>query len=119
MPKQAPRPCLIPGCGSLREDGGYCSFHASVKEKERSRREKERGRPSTIERGYDKNHVRLRAYMKSKYPICATPGCYKHSVDLDHIDGNTRNLEESNLQMLCSSCHSIKSVREQGAGWKK
>jgi len=51
-------------------------------------------------------------YTKKKY--CEAPGCTfvpVHGVQLevDHIDGNKRNNDESNLQTLCCNCHRLKT----------
>jgi hypothetical protein len=51
-----------------------------------------------------------------KVDTCQSTNCpvdkrFNFTTDLlhiDHIDGNNRNNEESNIQTLCSICHSIK-----------
>jgi hypothetical protein len=34
------------------------------------------------------------------HPVC---------LDVDHIDGNSKNEEHDNLQILCSNCHRLKT----------
>lgn len=34
--------------------------------------------------------------------------------EVDHVDGNDRDSSPSNLQSLCTSCHSRKTARENG-----
>ncbi|WP_218011156.1 HNH endonuclease signature motif containing protein [Herbidospora mongoliensis] len=51
--------------------------------------------------------------IRAQRPVCeaceAAP-----SDEVDHIDGNKSNWAESNLQALCSSCHSRKTARHDG-----
>lgn len=44
---------------------------------------------------------------------CAACGCYGDQVD--HRDGNSHNNDHDNLQSLCASCHSRKTLKEQQA----
>jgi 5-methylcytosine-specific restriction endonuclease McrA len=37
-------------------------------------------------------------------------------LDVDHIDGNRKNNDESNLQTLCANCHRLKT--KQNKDWK-
>lgn len=69
-------------------------------------------RPSAAARGYDANHRRLRLIVLKEQPICAI--CKTaFSTEMDHIDGNVNNLERSNLQGLCKSCHSKKTASQR------
>ena len=45
---------------------------------------------------------------------CAKEGRVTPAAEVDHIDGNARNLWRENLQPLCKPCHSKKTAREQG-----
>lgn len=38
-------------------------------------------------------------------------------LDVDHIDGDRSNNNESNLQTLCANCHRLKTKQDQN--WKK
>ena len=64
---------------------------------------------------YDtKRWKRLRRMVLAKDPICITIGCNKPATDVDHIDGNNANNHMSNLDALCHSCHSRKTVFHDG-----
>ena len=34
-------------------------------------------------------------------------------MDIDHIDGNHKNNDKSNLQVLCANCHRLKTYQNQ------
>ena len=53
-----------------------------------------------------------RPYILAKKSYCESCGFIaKHSsqLDVDHIDGNNLNNDESNLQTLCANCHRLKT----------
>ena len=55
---------------------------------------------------------RKKPYKKHKKDYCEKCGFVaEHTVqlDVDHIDGNHKNNELSNLQTLCSNCHRLKT----------
>lgn len=59
----------------------------------------------------------IRAEQLQFEPLCRE--CSKSckitpATDVDHIDGDSWNNRPSNLQSLCHSCHSAKTVRENG-----
>lgn len=71
-------------------------------------------RPSATKRGYGVVHRRLRLMVLREEPICRA--CHvADATEMDHKDGNNRNLRRDNLQGLCKRCHSRKSVAEQGS----
>lgn len=35
---------------------------------------------------------------------------HRSQLDVDHIDGNSKNHERSNLQTLCANCHRLKTI---------
>jgi 5-methylcytosine-specific restriction endonuclease McrA len=57
----------------------------------------------------------VRRYLTSKYSkgcaICGwkviNPITGRIPLEIDHIDGNSENNNESNLRMLCPNCHSL------------
>ncbi|MCO6436913.1 MAG: HNH endonuclease [Phycisphaerae bacterium] len=78
-------------------------------------------RPSPSQRGYDRHWQRVRRWYLMKHPLCEDPfndhdGRVVAGEVVDHIvplaRGGTHN--ESNLQTLCASCHSKKTVKYDG-----
>ncbi|MCC7291477.1 MAG: HNH endonuclease [Phycisphaerales bacterium] len=78
-------------------------------------------RPSSHARGYDKAWQKLAQRFRLEHPFCADPfGHHGHvRVRGEHVDhavalarGGTN--EWSNLQTLCASCHSRKTIGFDG-----
>lgn len=110
MASKPMRPCLHVGCSELIPSG-YCGKHKKDKQAY------DRYRGSSTERGYDARHRRIREVVRREEPLCREclkTGQLTPSNEMDHIDGNPRNTERANLQMLCKACHSRKTIREQG-----
>lgn len=104
------RTCQHIGCSALVEQG-YCDKHKKDKQSY------DRYRGSSTERGYGARHRQIREVVIREEPLCREclkTGRITPSNEMDHIDGNPWNTERSNLEMLCASCHSRKTVREQG-----
>lgn len=55
-------------------------------------------------------------YKDSKCKICGFIALHPCQLDIDHIDGNHKNNELSNLQTLCSNCHRLKTFLNKD--WK-
>lgn len=54
----------------------------------------------------------VRRYRKHKKDHCEKCGFipeHRCQLDVDHIDGNHKNNELSNLQTLCANCHRLKT----------
>jgi 5-methylcytosine-specific restriction endonuclease McrA len=49
------------------------------------------------------------AYKKDKCDGCGFVAKHKCQLDVDHIDGDKTNDNESNLQTLCANCHRLKT----------
>jgi 5-methylcytosine-specific restriction protein A len=72
-------------------------------------------RPGPSVRGYDRSWRRLRAAFLMQYPMCED--CMrKPATEVDHIIAIEKggNNDDTNLQALCKSCHSRKTVKCDG-----
>lgn len=45
-----------------------------------------------------------------KCEICGFEAINKCQLDIDHIDGDAKNNDFSNLQILCANCHRLKTL---------
>ena len=108
------RPCSAPGCFIATAER-YCTKHKEYHEKRR---------PSSYKRGYGAKWRKLRKIILWEYPFCqgfikGVSGkpyqCNEPAQEVDHIiplsSGGTN--EHDNLQSLCKSCHSRKTIQEQ------
>jgi len=48
-------------------------------------------------------------HRKNKCEHCGFVPQHKSQLDVDHIDGNKKNNDPSNLQTLCANCHRLKT----------
>lgn len=117
MPYAALRICSAPGC-AVKVRTGRCPQHA------RQQRQHER-RHYTAIRYDDPRWIALRDEVRLEQPFCAhrdrhPATCTLVTDDVDHIvphDGDeTLFLERTNLQGLCKSCHSRKTMTERHRG---
>ena len=63
-------------------------------------------------RKYCGSHSR-RIYARHKKDSCGECGfkpVHMVQLDVDHIDGNRKNNDLSNLQTLCANCHRLKTL---------
>jgi 5-methylcytosine-specific restriction enzyme A len=118
MTHRPKRPCSRPGCSALVDVGTqYCDAHRKVKQQAQ---DSHRGTSSS--RGYDADWRRLRETHLSNNPLCVkckARGFIVAGTDVDHIiafDGkdDPLRLDPTNLQTLCKSCHSKKTIQEDG-----
>lgn len=99
MPETPPHPCRQPKCPNLVERGKtWCEIHGK--------------RKSAAKRGYDGAWRNVRANFLAHNPYCVHCGAPGNEVD--HIvphRGNRALFENTNnLQTLCKSCHSRKTI---------
>jgi len=101
MPSKPLKACSVPGCGGRALRRGRCEQHA---------KQYERGRPSAAKRGYDREWREIRAEHLAMYPFCVV--CGLPATDVDHIVPRAQggSSEHSNLQSLCHTHHSRKTI---------
>lgn len=54
-------------------------------------------------------HRKGKRTKKSYCENCGFVALHPCQLDIDHIDGNKTNNQDSNLQTLCANCHRIKT----------
>jgi 5-methylcytosine-specific restriction enzyme A len=115
MPRRAARPCAVPGCPNIATHGSYCDDHEAERQATIDAR-----RASPASRGYGRNWRRLRGMYLRRHPYCEDPfGVHDEPVQATQVDhiiplraGGTNKFD--NLQALCTSCHSRKTVMSDG-----
>jgi len=115
MPLQPPRPCGKPGCGELTRKR-YCDKHQA----EANKTYDQHGRDKERKRFYDGEPwraVRARKLAQDRFcEECRKGGTLVLATHVDHIveikDGGAK-LDMENLQSLCHSCHSRKTMQER------
>jgi len=118
MPYKPACPCHKPGCPNLTNDpSGYCPLH-----KKEARREQDKARGTSTERGYNNRWRKVRKQYLSKHPLCVE--CQKEdrivaATVVDHIipakDSPELFWDEGNWQSLCKYHHDVKTAKEDGA----
>ena len=116
MPYKPPKPCAHPGCPELVRDGRYCAKHKrQVNADYNSHR-----RDKTAQSFYDSPQWRrLRKMKLNAQPLCEEchrNGRFTPARHVDHIKEISHGgapLDMANLQSLCHSCHSSKTLRER------
>lgn len=76
-------------------------------------------RPSPCKMGYGRTWEKLRLMVLRDQPICAH--CQRApATEVDHIIAKAKggDNDRANLVGLCKPCHSVKTCREDGGGWK-
>jgi 5-methylcytosine-specific restriction protein A len=101
------KPCNY--CGSTFPAGGKCTCGGRSKPK----------RKSACARGYDRRWEAARLAYLIRNPLCAhCAPRITQAAELDHITPHRGDMtvfwDESNWQGLCKSCHSHKTVGEDG-----
>ena len=114
MPRKPKRPCSYPGCPRLVE-GQYCDEHKKLTAKQYNKY----GRDNFTKCFYKTPEwLYARKKQLEQHPFCEEclkEGKRKKATMVDHIipikQGGDK-FAPSNLQSLCWSCHSRKSVEE-------
>ena len=116
MPQAAKKPCKQPGCAAV-VDNGYCPAHAHVQAQRRRQYDRDRG--NSCERGYDAQWRKLRTLHLNAHPLCVhcrAKGIITAATEVDHITPHRGDfalrIDPANLQSLCKPCHSRKTATE-------
>ena len=114
------KPCKQPGCAELVRGGGYCAKHKKTAAVNGSGDKRRRGSEAwhyLYNRG---KWGELRAMQLLLQPFCvecAKAGRRRRAEEVDHITPHKGDEElffnVDNLQSLCKSCHSRKTIAEQ------
>ena len=116
MPLRSPHPCGFPGCPKLVREGRFCAEHTR-----QVKGQYDRNRDSAAIRGYDRRWQEIRRMYLRRNPLCADPfGIHAElrqvvaATEVDHKLPKRQggSDDESNLQGLCKSCHSRKTMME-------
>ena len=115
------KPCRRTGCPELVRGGGYCAKHRKDVRRIKATIHGERGESGEWHGLYYTVRWReIRAAQLIREPYCrdcAAHGVRTPATDVDHIvphRGNKRLFyDATNLQSLCHSCHSRKTIAEQ------
>lgn len=110
MPVRAPSLCV---CGKVIPSGTICSCRKKAKAARDAKHDKKRGSASA--RGLDNDWRKLRARHLEKHQFCVRCGAKGKVVD--HIVPRSiapgRRLDPTNLQTLCTPCHSSAKQRAE------
>lgn len=114
MPYRPKKPCSYPGCPKLTNER-YCPEHKKIMNAQYDARIRDR---DAAEFYHSKEWKRLRQGFLLEHPFCEE--CWRNgkltkASVVDHIVPIKQGgpaLDENNLQALCVSCHSRKSVIE-------
>ena len=107
MPTAIKRACLYPGCINHAVKNGKCDVH---KQQDRSNEAEDR------HRFYKQKQWRkfAKTYL-IEHPLCVLCAGLTAATQVDHIVPRSEggdDWDEANLQALCQSCHSRKTMRE-------
>jgi len=106
LPYRNPRVCSQPGCGALILKGYYCTKHKTLSDI--------RYRPAQYNHAKLRNNKAwqdIRKEVLEYNPYCE---CGNIATEVDHIVAirNGGDNDPSNLQAMCKSCHSRKTLSE-------
>ena len=115
------RPCRYPGCFALTKDG-WCPAHKP--EPRRSVRRESAKWHNWYNLSIWTQDLRPAQLLREPFcRECARRGLRTWATDVDHIRDHKGQwalfMDESNLESLCHSCHSRKTMREQWQNRRK
>jgi len=115
MPTRPKKGCAKAGCPKVIPGGvRFCPAH----QEEFRLRKNEDARRRQNNRGLKTSSAawkRIRTHQLALHPLCVhceKEGKITAASHVDHISGNSHDNSSSNLQSLCASCHSKKTVTQ-------
>lgn len=120
MPKKPLKPCSYPGCPKLTESR-YCLEHKQLTDKQYNTYQRDKVSQRFYQSAEWKNLKKLKLSTSPLCEECKRQGKLVKATMADHITPIKQGgypLDIKNLQSLCWSCHSRKSVKE-GSRWGK
>jgi len=109
MPFRAPHLCNYPGCKTPTQHR-FCELHQKLYWATDNKARKN-------DHHYVSSWGKLSRMILSEEPLCRmckAENITKQAECVDHIDGDSMNNNRENLQPLCWSHHSAKTVLENG-----
>lgn len=120
MPQRTTKICSYRGCSALTRNPRFCDKHQAIAETERKAIVDSR-RGSSASRGYDHRWRNARVRFLRVHPLCENCSRIDAPVAATVVDHKTPHRgdqylfwNENNWQALCASCHSRKTVLEDG-----
>jgi 5-methylcytosine-specific restriction protein A len=101
------RPCLMPNCPEVVENG-YCAAHY---------RSSDFKRKNANSRGYNYRWKQYRKWFLDKHPLCEDCSVFipTQATEVHHkaklADHPELQFVESNLKALCHRCHAVRTAR--------
>lgn len=112
--------CIWAGCQKTIDKPTYCAVHQQVAEARD--KAKKNNHKTEFTKLYNWEWRKFRARYVKEHPLCVhclKEGKLTPTQDVDHIIAHEGNKErfwdESNLQALCKSCHSKKTMKYDNA----
>ena len=114
MPYKPKKPCAYPGCPNLTS-GRYCDAHKKLTDAQYDMRFRDND-ARAFYHSHEWKHLRQNYLIEHPFCMeCWKKGKLTRATVVDHIvpiKQGGPELDESNLQALCASCHGSKSIRE-------
>jgi 5-methylcytosine-specific restriction protein A len=111
----APSVCSTPHCMKITPRGRCEDCRKSA------RRQSDRRRDSSGERGYDAKWRRTRARFLYLNPWCSEPGCCERATEVHHVDGEgpsgPNGHKHAFLRGFCKKHHDQRTAKTQPGGW--
>jgi 5-methylcytosine-specific restriction protein A len=116
MPYKAKHPCNYSGCNELTTER-YCENHKSEQAKVYNKLQRNQERQRFYDSPAWRKLRKIKLHTEPFCEMCKCNGVLTKATCVDHkieIDDGGAALDITNLQALCWSCHSRKTLIERG-----